>query len=89
MSPTTRLISLSRIDEKNALVSLNDRLAMILSRNRTLENENTLLNVQVSCEVQRSSEVKPVVVVTLDQFCKNQIWDELIEITWIEIKPSF
>lgn len=48
MSPTTRLISLSRIDEKNQLVSLNDRLAGILSKNRNLENENVILNTQVS-----------------------------------------
>ena len=47
MSPQTRLICLSRIDEKNALVTLNDRLAAILARNRQLENENALLNTQV------------------------------------------
>jgi hypothetical protein len=43
MTPTR----LSRIDEKNALVGLNNRLAAIIDRNQQLESENSKLSAQV------------------------------------------
>jgi myosin heavy subunit len=47
MSPTSKFLAMSRIDEKNSLVGLNDRLAKILARNRQLEEENKRLDNQV------------------------------------------
>jgi len=43
-TPTMR----SRIDEKNALRTLNDRLAGILDKKSALEDENSLLAKEVS-----------------------------------------
>jgi len=42
-TPTMR----SRIDEKNALIGLNNRLANILQRKQELEDENNLLSREV------------------------------------------
>jgi chromosome segregation ATPase len=47
MSPTSKFLAMSRIDEKNSLVGLKDRLAKILARNRQLEEENKRLDGQV------------------------------------------
>jgi len=43
MTPTR----LSRLDEKNALVGLNNRLAAIIDRNQQLESENSKLTAQI------------------------------------------
>jgi len=43
MTPTR----LSRLDEKNALIGLNNRLAAIIDRNQQLESENSKLNKEV------------------------------------------
>jgi hypothetical protein len=48
LSPETRLICLSRIEEKNDLVELNDRLTGILARNQNLEAANALLARKVT-----------------------------------------
>lgn len=43
MTPT----KLTRLEEKNTLIGLNNRLANILDKNRQLELENSKLNGQV------------------------------------------
>jgi len=43
MSPTR----MSRVQEKNTLASLNDRLAADFDRNQQLENENVNMSKQV------------------------------------------
>ena len=39
---------MSRIQEKNTLASLNDRLAAYIERNQQLENENATITKQVT-----------------------------------------
>ncbi|CAG0898744.1 unnamed protein product [Darwinula stevensoni] len=51
LSPTR----LSRIEEKEQLVSLNDRLAAYIDWNRNLKNENQTLRVQVETSEERFS----------------------------------
>ena len=38
---------MSRVEEKNTLASLNDRLAAYIERNQQLENENATITKQV------------------------------------------
>jgi len=49
MTPTR----LSRLDEKNVLISLNDRLAHIIDKNKQLEAENSTLNAKIETAEQR------------------------------------
>lgn len=42
------LTRLSRLEEKNALIGLNNRLAAIIDRNTQLESENAKLNKDVN-----------------------------------------
>ena len=48
MSPEHRILGLSRIDETNELVGLNDRLTNILGRNQLLETKNKILSKKVN-----------------------------------------
>jgi len=47
----------SRLDEKNALIGLNNRLANILQRKQELEDENSLLSKEVTRETEYLSSM--------------------------------
>ncbi|ODM97281.1 Lamin-C [Orchesella cincta] len=61
-TPTMR----SRIDEKNALIGLNNRLANILQRKQELEDENNLLSRELQAERENTIKTLTRLQVTYD-----------------------